>query len=507
MTVGPPSPSSALPHDRRFWVNFISLCLVLALAEAARGIVLPTLSLYVASLGGSPSLLAVVVAAFSVGRLTSSVVYGYLSDRYQLHVPLMGSLMLGCVGHVLFILPPYVGSAAGLPLLIVARLLTGFATGTLSLARAFTSRETAKVERTRFMSWLGIVQFAGFAFTPILGGIPVNWQLSSSWTINTYVAGTYFLLLLDVALIGGLWWGMARQGGGGAASEVEEVPIIQLTVCTVSGKGDTVGHVQSGRTDRTGSYSAVLEGDDPSEREEPQLSSHSQMEAEDESWEEENRGPSDSSMSHEATAASVKPLHSIPFSASAASALPVIVPSQRSLRSLSIPLSHVDAVIPSSPLLLQRGISAPATVDLRPIRREELSSTSIVSLAPSEGPTLISASWRSSPLFTPVLFTLLNATCRGCLAVSEAYGSTLYYTAVYGAHYDPTTVSTLGAAWFYTILGGVGVAVFVLMDKLTHLVNELTLLVCGFIAMSLGFLLSLDFDHDLKILELSASWP
>jgi hypothetical protein len=43
------------------------------------------------------------------------------------------------------------------------------------------------------------------------------------------------------------------------------------------------------------------------------------------------------------------------------------------------------------------------------------------------------------------------------------------------------------------------------MDTFTHLMNELTLLLCGFIAMSLGFSLSMDFDHDLNIFDLSFS--
>ena len=95
-----------MPHDRQFWVSFAFLCAVLALAEAARGVVVATLSLYVAALGGSSLYLSALVAAFSVGRLLSSVVFGYASDRFPLRSLLLSSLALSLAGHVLFILPP-----------------------------------------------------------------------------------------------------------------------------------------------------------------------------------------------------------------------------------------------------------------------------------------------------------------------------------------------------------------------------------------------------------------
>ena len=498
MFVGPPSPSSSPSHDRRFWVSFSFLCVVLALAEAARGIVLSTLSLYVSSLGGSPSLLGVMVAAFSVGRLVSSMVYGVVADRFPLYVPLIGSVLLAIIGNILFIIPPYLGAGA-LYVLVFARLLTGFATGTLSLARAFTSRETSKAERTKFMSWLGIVQFAGSAFTPILGGIEVDWQLTGAWTVNTYVAGTYFLLILDVAVVGGLWWGM-RCGRGENGEEVAQLSTIQLTVPMPALEDKPAGHAQSGN--RRFVYSAIVESGDQAHLSAAVLTRHEAEQVEE--------------GKHEAIhPQSTAPVETPPLISRASCqqmsedevkqpALPASPLHLNSLhrRSLSVatPTSRPAAIS-----FTERRLSAPPTVDLGPIRREELSSMSIVSPTPSEVPTLFSASWRSSPMFTPIFFICLNATSRGCLAVAETYGSILFYTAVHGPAYNPAEVSTTSAAWFYTILGGVGVVVFILMDTFTHLVNEITLLLCGFIAMSLGFSLSLDFDHDLNIVELSFS--
>lgn len=173
---------------------------MLGLAEAA-GIVLPTLSLYVASLGGSALFLSMVVAAFSIGRLVSSLFFGIVSDHHSMLVIILASLIITVIGHIFFIIAGSV--IGGLYLLLISRVLTGFGTGILSVARAFVSKRTIAIERTRFMAKLGIVQFMGYAFTPILGGITVN-----AGAMNTYNAGTYCLIILDTLLFFALYFGL-----------------------------------------------------------------------------------------------------------------------------------------------------------------------------------------------------------------------------------------------------------------------------------------------------------
>ena len=91
-------------HPRLFWVNFVCLCIVLAVSEAARGIVTPVLSLFVSTLGGSPFFLSLVVAAFSIGRLVASLVLGVLSDHVHVRWILLAALCITVLGHVLFVL-------------------------------------------------------------------------------------------------------------------------------------------------------------------------------------------------------------------------------------------------------------------------------------------------------------------------------------------------------------------------------------------------------------------
>jgi MFS family permease len=483
-------PPSHAQHDRVFWLNFAFLCAVLTVSEAARGLVIPTLSLYVSSLGGSSFYLSLIVAAFSVGRLVSSVVFGCVSDVFPLRTLLIASLALSILGHVF---SAHV-SVFSLYVLFTARLLTGFATGTLSLARSFISSRTQKSERTKFMSWLGIVQFAGYAFTPILGGIPVNWTVTGSWVITTYTAGTYALLVLDAFLMAALCYilGSPEQDGAETPLVIQSFHSNELHI-DIPSEDSQLGHVHPPPS--LNGYSEVTDLNSTSQ---PMNSSRNARDVTEQGRLEEeiNGAPQPLSALSLPTTPTVfctgmPTTHS--FSLAPCSHIPV-----RS-RSMITPYTHPIPIFVSD----GRRSSAPAIFDVRPIRCDEHSGTSIESIARPQTPSLIRTSWRSSPLFTPILFICLNATSRGCLAVAETYGSVLFYTTQYGVGYDPSAVSTTSAAWFFTILGGIGVVAFVLMHWFTQYLKEMTLLCWGFIAMFLGFITTLDFDSDLSIYTLS----
>ena len=568
------SDSHAVVHSRRFWVNLTFLCAVLGLCEAARGIVIPTLSLYVTSLGGSSTFLSVVVAAFSVGRLTSSVVLGYISDYCGMRAIISTSVAITCIGHVLFIAADGV-STGGLYLLLTSRILTGFGTGTLSVCRSFVSKHTASGERTRFMSWLGIVQFAGYAFTPILGGLEVSWPITASWTINTFTAGTYALLVLDVVLLAALYVGLSKYGAeeeakGAAAMDMiaAEAKAVERTAADAKeggmiGRGDMV-ETTTGRVDepvgavaeRGGKmrhgYTAVKETQMDSDSD--SLSDHeaSEMSVVDSVNVLRNARAMAESDERQQVQAESEMMYSTPSAAStgdngtsSATALPPTsliagdsLLLQRS-QSVATPIRTTLRLSASRPPLLSpRNTSAPAgltaptlaTLATPSLPRDVRSSSSLDSLysLPSsfEPPTLstetttsTASSWRTrcshltsrtsyclTPSFLiPCFFLLLNAASRGCLAVAETYGSTLYYSVEYGEGYDASAVNPLGAAWFYTALGALGVVVFILMESFTHFLNELTLLCWGFIAMTLGFITVLDTDGSIVNLAFSMS--
>ena len=475
-------------HSRRFWVNLTFLCAVLGLCEAARGIVLPTLSLYVASLGGSSAFLSVIVAAFSVGRLSSSVVLGYVSDHCGIQLILMASLAITCAGHILFVCADGLNSG-GLYLLLISRALTGFGTGTLSVCRAFVSKNTEPSERTRFMSWLGIVQFAGYAFTPIVGGLAVSWPITVSWRISTFTAGTYALLLLDVALLVGLYFGLRGQ-----AAEMEAERTAVEAMCIIAAEAKSVALPAAAEQVEQGDDVDVMV--EPRAAVEPTTSRRSKgdyaaLDNEDHKLDNLEADEPSVSASHTAQSQSA---HSV----ATPRALAASQPPTPSGRSTSAPTgltasSFATLSVPSMP----RDVFSSDTLDL--LRTPVLPPPPPPSVSPVAGEPAgadASSAWErrlanmrarlsyysTAAFLVPVFFLLLNAASRGCLAVAETYGATLHYSVEYGDHYNPATVSPLGAAWFYPALGVVGVLVFVLMDTFTHYLNELTLLCWGFIA-------------------------
>jgi hypothetical protein len=216
------STGLSLGLDRTFWLMFALLSLVLVLAESSRGIVIPTLALYQKSLGGDNAFLGGLVAVFSVGRLASSYIFAKFMKRsarkaantpnprftsnHDLVSALLFSLLIVLLGHTLYI----AASAGGLSLLLVARLLVGFGTGTLVLARTFVGDYVAAKRKARFMSWLGVEQFIGFAFTPGLGSASVDAQMGPL-TVTRYNFGSYLLGFLSMLAAGGLLYAQRRM--------------------------------------------------------------------------------------------------------------------------------------------------------------------------------------------------------------------------------------------------------------------------------------------------------
>ncbi len=71
---------SYLANRNRFMSAFLVVCCVL-IGDMTRGILFPTLWLLVQSVGGSHFYQGCAVSAFSAGRIVSSPVFGYASER------------------------------------------------------------------------------------------------------------------------------------------------------------------------------------------------------------------------------------------------------------------------------------------------------------------------------------------------------------------------------------------------------------------------------------------
>lgn len=197
ITADIPTKSS---HSTQFWTEYLCVCFVVLLSESSRGLVIPTLSSYVNKLGGSELIVSAAVSLYSIGRLLMTGIFGYCSDRYTTRTLLQFSMIICIIGNIIYISADIAGVAYnGLYLLLLSRALTGCGTAVMSVARAHVASTTDITERTTFMSYLGIVSFIGFSFSPALGGLGFESSFAGI-PIAPETISTYILAILDIIL-------------------------------------------------------------------------------------------------------------------------------------------------------------------------------------------------------------------------------------------------------------------------------------------------------------------
>ena len=140
--------------------------------------------------GGSETLMAFLMASFSLAMFIGSPVLGALSDRLGRKRVLIGSIFVAAVAHAVFAL------STDLMMMFVARIVAGFAAGNLSVIMAIITDTTSQEERARWMGMLGAFVGLGFVAGPALGGL-----LSG---VGGEVHTAPFMLAAVLALTGGI---------------------------------------------------------------------------------------------------------------------------------------------------------------------------------------------------------------------------------------------------------------------------------------------------------------
>lgn len=194
---------------KNVWVIFAT-----TFASAVEGtIVIPSLWLYVDSLGGSVSFYGSLIAAFWLARVPSLLLFGVWVDRAPFCQVLSAGLLLGVLGAVLYATAPLAVGAFGhwgLAWLLVSRVCIGAGSGMSAASQAFFATETPVELRTQYMGYnltfqrlvtpSGPALNLAFVFLPQIGlshGLtPVKSPLLSKYT---YVG--YFLCFLNLALL------------------------------------------------------------------------------------------------------------------------------------------------------------------------------------------------------------------------------------------------------------------------------------------------------------------
>ncbi|KAG6613317.1 Major Facilitator Superfamily (MFS) [Phytophthora cinnamomi] len=172
-------------------------------AEAARGLVLPTLFTYVQELGGGLEDIALLTALFSVGRFFSSLLFGWLCDRTSFRVLYNVAGACAVVGNLMYVLP-YSASVHSRTLLALSRFVIGFGAGNRSVCRANIAMLTRVDQRLQYFTLFATVVFLAYALTPGLGSVVGDTQIEIGGDLlqfNRFTAPGFLLVALNLITI------------------------------------------------------------------------------------------------------------------------------------------------------------------------------------------------------------------------------------------------------------------------------------------------------------------
>ncbi|KAG7398713.1 hypothetical protein PHYBOEH_010663 [Phytophthora boehmeriae] len=207
-TAGLPKPGNFDVSPRRrltqWYVNIFMINFVEFAAESSRGVVLATLFLYTKSLGGDLAFMGMLTSLFSVGRLISSTVFGWMCDHYSFRSVYLVSSGICLVGNLIYLIAD-VHVTGSLTALAASRFIVGFGAGNRSVCRADVASITTINQRLTYLTMLATVVFLGYALTPGLGSLVAN---TDSYFLgvhfNKYTSPGMILIVLNFLTIVGM---------------------------------------------------------------------------------------------------------------------------------------------------------------------------------------------------------------------------------------------------------------------------------------------------------------
>ncbi|MGI9146124.1 MAG: MFS transporter [Chloroflexota bacterium] len=129
------------------------------------GLIIPVAPFYARAFGADALQVGLLFSAFAVMQFLTTPILGALSDRFGRRPILVFSLIGETAGYVLL------AFANSLPLLFIARIITGATSGNIGAAQAYLADITTPQARTRTFGLLGAAFGLGFMFGPALGGL------------------------------------------------------------------------------------------------------------------------------------------------------------------------------------------------------------------------------------------------------------------------------------------------------------------------------------------------
>jgi len=131
--------------------------------------IIPLLPFYATKMGASPTIVGVLIAAFSIAQLASAPLWGRVSDRYGRRPALLAGLLISAVAYVIF------AYASTLWLLLVSRIVQGLGGGTIGVVQAYVADASDPNDRAKSLGWLSAATSLGAVVGPAIGSVLIHW--------------------------------------------------------------------------------------------------------------------------------------------------------------------------------------------------------------------------------------------------------------------------------------------------------------------------------------------
>ncbi len=155
------------------------------------GIVLPLLPTYAKDLGANPFMIGFIAAIYSGMQFLFSPVWGRLSDHIGRRPVMLSSILLASVSYLFF------AQASTIPLLILARALSGIGSANIAAAQAYITDVTDSKSRSTAMGMLGAAFGIGFIVGPLIGGfLKTNFGIEMVGYVASGLIGIDFILAI-----------------------------------------------------------------------------------------------------------------------------------------------------------------------------------------------------------------------------------------------------------------------------------------------------------------------
>ncbi|ACF46330.1 MAG: tetracycline resistance MFS efflux pump [Prosthecochloris sp.] len=155
------------------------------------GIVLPLLPTYAKDLGASPLMIGFIAAVYSSMQFIFSPLWGKLSDVIGRRPVMLGSILLASISYVFF------SQATTIPLLILARGMSGMGSANIAAAQAYITDVTDSQGRSKAMGMLGAAFGIGFIIGPLIGGfLKTNFGIEMVGLVAAALIGIDFILAI-----------------------------------------------------------------------------------------------------------------------------------------------------------------------------------------------------------------------------------------------------------------------------------------------------------------------